>query len=432
MASKQSFLSSDEYKGVRDFYPEDKAIQNCMFNVWRKTMESFGYAEYDASILEPTEIFSAKSGEELVNDQTYTFIDRGGRSVTLRPEMTPTVSRMVAKRKRDLPFPLRLYSIPNLFRYERPQKGRLREHWQLNADLFGVDGKEADVEIINVANEVMKNFGLKENQYSILISSRKLLNAIFSEWYELDEERGKKMQKLIDRKSKMEIEEFEKEATDIVGKAFNFLSLSKDDETYEEAMAMPMIRAAKEELDEIIEKLNKLGVKVKYDPELIRGFDYYTGTIFEIFDTNPENRRSIMGGGRYDGLVSLFGGENVSAVGMAIGDVTMKDVLETYNLIPESVKKSKTKVYICPIEEADLDECENMALYMRENGINTAVHLNPRKLGDEIKQAEKQNIEWVLIIGEKERSDKIYTLKNIIDGQEYKLNKEEIVRKLNE
>lgn len=421
----------DEYKGVRDFYPEDKALQNYLFDVWRKTLESFGYAEYDASILEPTEIYEAKSGDELVKEQTYTFIDRGGRSVTLRPEMTPTVSRMVAKRKRDLPYPLRLYSIPNLFRYERPQRGRLREHWQLNVDIFGVDSNEADIEVIQVADRIMKNFGMKSDQYLIKISSRKLLNAIFSEWYELDDERSKKMMRLIDKKSKMEREAFEEKANEIVGDAFAFLSLSKDDKTYEEAMAMPMIRNAKEELDRVIESLRELGVtNVEYDPELIRGFDYYTGTIFEIFDTDPKNNRSLFGGGRYDGLVSLFGVENVSAFGFGMGDVTMLDALQTYGLIPDRIMRSKTKIYICPISESDLDESKKMAEYFRENSISVGVHLNPRKLGDEIKQAEKQKIEWVLVIGEKETESGSYRLKNLLTSEDLNLNKEDIVKRL--
>jgi histidyl-tRNA synthetase len=424
-------LSTEPYKGVRDFYPEDKAVQNYIFKVWRKTAELYGFQEYDASILEPTEIYQTKSGEELISEQTYTFIDRGGRSVTLRPEMTPTVARMVAAKKRDLANPLRLFSIPNLFRYERPQRGRLREHWQLNVDIFGVDSNEAEVELITIADHIMRNFGLASAEYTIRISSRKLLNAIFSEWYELDEDKSKKLQKLIDKKSKISAEEFGEKANGIVGEAFKFLTLSPDDETYEEAIAMPMIRKAKEELDDVIEKLKFAGINnVIYDPELIRGFDYYSGIIFEIFDNHKDNKRSLFGGGRYDGLINIFGEENVPACGFGMGDVTILDVLETYNLIPEVIKDSKTRIYICPINESDILYAKDLAKYFRENNLNTAIHSIPKKLGDQIKQAEKQNIQWVVILGAEEIKNRIYTLKNIRTGEELKLNKEEIVSTL--
>ena len=429
--AKKAVLGTDEYKGVRDFYPEEKAVQNYIFDVWRKTMELFGYAEYDASLLEPTELYEAKSSEEIINEQTYSFIDRGGRKVTLRPEMTPTVARMVAKKKRELPFPLRLYSIPNLFRYERPQRGRAREHWQLNADIFGVSSKEADIEIITVSHQIMKNFGLNDKQFQIRISSRKLINAIFSEWHELDEERSRKMMKLIDRKNKMREEEFENKTNEIAGKAFNFLSLSKEDEVYEEAMALPLIREAKNELDEVISDLQKRGINnIIFDPELIRGFDYYSGVIFEVFDNHPDNKRALFGGGRYESLVSLFGEEDITACGFGMGDVTIWNALETYDLVPEKVLRSKTQVYICPISDEDIHECESLADYLRENKINTAVHIPSRKLGDELKQAEKQKIEWALIIGESERKNQIFKLKNLFSKEEFQMTKQEFLSKI--
>src|SRR5208282_1670482 len=152
-------LSTQPYKGARDFYPEDKRLQNYIFEVMRRVAQKYGYEEYDASVLEPIELYLAKTGEEIVREQTYVFKDRGGRTVTLRPEMTPSVSRMVAAKRQELAYPLRWFSIPNLWRYERPQKGRLREHWQLNVDIFGVEGLDAEIEIISVANAVLSEFG---------------------------------------------------------------------------------------------------------------------------------------------------------------------------------------------------------------------------------------------------------------------------------
>src|ERR1035437_5168828 len=175
---KTKKLSTEPYKGVRDFYPADMAVQNYIFDIWKKTTESFGYEEYGASVLEPADMYKAKSGDEIVNEHTYTFIDRGEREVTLRPEMTPTVARMVAAKKRQLVFALRWYSIPNLFRYEQPQRGRVREHWQLNVDLFGIEGITSDVEVISLAYKVMKNFGAKDEEFEIRVNSRKLLEKI--------------------------------------------------------------------------------------------------------------------------------------------------------------------------------------------------------------------------------------------------------------
>src|SRR3989344_430663 len=169
-------LGIDPYKGVRDFYPEDMVIQNYIFNVWHKTVKKFGYVEYSASLLEPTEIYTEKSGAEIVNEQTFTFTDRGNRSVTLRPEMTPTLARMIAARRRNLKFPLRWYSIPNLFRYERPQRGRRREHWQLNCDLLGIAGIEADKEIVSLAYTIMKEFGAKDEDFEIRINNSDINN----------------------------------------------------------------------------------------------------------------------------------------------------------------------------------------------------------------------------------------------------------------
>src|SRR5665213_1043858 len=171
-------LSTQPYKGARDFYPEDKRIQKFMFGKLRQTAESFGYQEYDAPIIELTDLYLSKSSDEIVSEQTYSFTDRGKRNVTIRPEMTPTVSRMVAGRRQELSYPLRWYSIPNLWRYERPQAGRLREHWQLNVDLFGLAGIEADHEIISVADAILQSFGAKRDMYEIRINSRQLINSI--------------------------------------------------------------------------------------------------------------------------------------------------------------------------------------------------------------------------------------------------------------
>ena len=266
---KTKKLSTEPYKGVRDFYPADMAVQSYIFDIWKKTAESFGYEEYGASVLEPANLYKAKSGEEIVNEQTYTFTDRGEREVTLRPEMTPTLARMVAAKKRELVFPLRWYSIPNLFRYEQPQRGRVREHWQLNVDLFGLDGIEADVEVISLAYKVMKNFGAKDEDFEIRVNSRNILRKIF-EGKLINESFLSTAVRLLDRKEKMKPGEFEKGIKEITSKPIDLY-----------------IKADKE-IEDLLQNLRLQGVNnVKFDSTLARGFDYYTGMVFEIFDTNP-------------------------------------------------------------------------------------------------------------------------------------------------
>jgi histidyl-tRNA synthetase len=197
-------LSTQPYKGTRDFYPEDKRIQKYMFTKWREVFELYGYEEYDAPTLEPTELYLAKGNEEIIQEQTYTFMDRGGRSVTMRTEMTPSVSRLVAAQRQELPYPLRWYSIPNLYRYERPQKSRLREFWQPNVDIFGVAGIEADQEVVQIADAVVLSFGAKRDMYSIRLNNRALMDFISRDYLGLDSVQSTTLIRLIDRMNKME------------------------------------------------------------------------------------------------------------------------------------------------------------------------------------------------------------------------------------
>lgn len=401
-----SKLSTEPYKGVRDFYPEQFAIQHHMFSVWRKVLQKYGYDEYTTSILEPSELYKSKTSDEIVNEQTYTFTDRGEREVTLRPEMTPSVARLVAARKRELGFPLRWFSIPNCFRYERPQKGRGREFWQLNCDIFGLSGVEAEIEMIRIAYDIMKEFGAKDSDFKIKISSRKLLNALFNEWYELSEDKAKALQQLIDRKAKMAENEFYANAEHIVGEAFSFLNFDEASE----ALAIPAIREAKEELDKAISTLKSLGIhNVEYDETLVRGFDYYTGIVFEVFDLDPENPRSLYGGGRYDNLLSLFGDEKVPAVGFGAGDMTMENFLQSRGLIPKY--QATADIMVCIMEESAREYADEVASIERAAGKNVAVNYTYKSIGDQIKAANKLSIPNIIVIGTKEAEAKSYEVK---------------------
>jgi len=411
-------LSTDPYKGVRDFYPEDMATQRYMFDVWRMTAEHFGFEQYDASILEPSDLYRSKGAvnEEMVNEQTYTFTDRGDREVTLRPEMTPTVARMIAGKRRELTFPVRWYSIPNLFRYERMQRGRLREHWQLNCDIFGVDDVSADIEIILLANEIFKNFGaVNGKQYEIHVSSRKLLEALYDA-LDLDADARLTATRLADRKNKIEVSEFKTKMTEVAGDAtsdvLRFLNADNINVVPENIKKTE----AYTELKTLITTMEQLHCKVVFDPTIIRGFDYYTGIVFEVVDLDPENNRSMMGGGRYDNLTELFGGEPISGIGFGFGDVTLKDFLVSHDLMTSDI--TSPTLAVLPTDQAQNIDAQKVAQGFRSAGIATSVDLSNKKVGKKISLAGNQFIEYALVLGEDEVNSGTYTVKDLMEGTE--------------
>lgn len=423
---KKQQLSTEPYKGTRDFYPEEMALQKYMFGVMRSVVEQYGYMEYGASILEDSAIYRAKTGEEIVNEQTYTFIDRGGRDVTIRPEMTPTVARMVARRRNELPFPLRWYSIPNLFRYERPQRGRLREHWQLNVDMFGMDAVEADIETIGVASAILKGFGAQEEWFEVRVNDRRLVNFFMKDYLGLSDENAHRLMKLMDRKNKMPSEEFEMKAREIVGERMDAFMKFLNVETIDQLPAEIASHESIASLKAIIDGLRKKGINnVVFFPTLMRGFDYYTKVVFEVFDTNPENARSLFGGGRYDDLVDLFGVEKVPAIGFGMGDVTLADFLETHDLLPKA-SQITTDVYVCSLSPEYHTEASRIADELREQGVRVAVDFTPRKVGAQIKTAVKQGIPFVLCIGEDELKTQQVKLKNLAEEKEYPMRLTEV------
>ena len=406
-------LSTQPYKGTRDFYPEDKRLQKYIFSKWREVCERFGYQEYDGPILEPLELYASKTSEEIVNEQTYSFTDRGDRKVVMRPEMTPTVSRMVAARRQELAYPIRLYSIPNCFRYERPQKGRLREFWQLNADIFGVEGIEADVEVITLANAVMKSFGAKSSQYEIKVSSRQYINDKF-DGLGLIEEQKKVALELIDKREKIKPEDFDELLVELLkkDKAVEFLKFLND-------------KTPPPKIVDLLSRLSSAGVdNVVFNPEIARGFDYYTDIVFEVFDTNPDNNRSMFGGGRYDGLVGAFGVEPVATVGFGMGDVTLQNFLESNELTPKL--RSETDLAVVLVGEVQQKASKPIDL-LREMGLNVSVDFTDRKLDKKIKAVDKLGVRYVLFMGEEELSNELYVLKDLVTGKQETKSIERVV-----
>jgi len=427
-------LSSQPYKGTRDYYPEDKRIQNYIFAVWHKVSKMYGYDEYGAPMLEPLDVYAAKSGQEIVNEQTYTFTDRGDRVVAIRPEMTPSVSRMVAARRQELAYPARLYSIANFMRYERPQRGREREFWQLNVDIFGLDGVVAEAEIIELSDKIMKEFGALPTDYKIKINSRKLIDFVMTKYFGLDESQSHAMIKLFDRKDKMSVEEFEVLASEIFGdwaevglqKISTLLNADSIDNLPEEIANSSSVLEIKD-LFSVLASANV--TSCVFDVTLMRGFDYYTGMVFEVFDNHPDNSRALFGGGRYDGLVGLFGAEPISAVGVAPGGTMMENFLSVHNLTPKL--RSTTDVYVASLGETT-SEAGIIARDLRDKGINVELDLSGRKLDKQIKTAIKKNVPYMLFVGEEEVRSGVYSLKDIINSKDFKLDFAGIVDQIKE
>ncbi|MDB4992547.1 MAG: hisS [Parcubacteria group bacterium] len=403
-------LSTEPYKGVRDFYPEDWAKMNYAFDIMRTVLRRRGFEEYAASPLERAELYESKTSEEIVNEQTYSFIDRGDRKVTIRPEMTPTLARMVAAKRRELVFPVRWFSIPNVFRYERPQRGRLREHYQLNADILGIADAKADGEIIVIVSDLLRAFGAQDADFSIRINSRTLLSAA-AQALGLSVDEVTAYSALLDRKNKMSGADFETERSAFRRSGTDPLELI-------EAGTNAEVDAELKKLEALIEAFRSHGMtNVVFDPTIVRGFLYYTGIVFEVFDTDPGNNRSLFGGGRYDNLVALFGGEPIPAVGFGMGDVTLIDFLTTHNLLPANITGAPD-LFIGTPSEADIAQAQGCAELMRSRDVNTLVNVSGKSLGDQIKEAVRRKIPYFIAYGAQEAESGMVTLKILNDSRE--------------
>lgn len=409
------YLSTQSYKGTRDFYPEDMRFRRWMFGSLKKTVESFGYAEYDGPMLEPFELYAAKSGEELVNQQLYHLIDRGERKLAVRPEMTPTLARMVAAKVQELPRPIRLYSIPNLWRYERPQRGRLREHWQLNVDLLGGDVLLADAEILQVAYDLMRNFG-GASKVSIRVNHRKLMDHFFSRELGLAADKALLVTKAIDARAKIGEEAYRKWlgeiglATADADKLDVFFKASLD----ELKRTMPCDGVT--ELSALFDvlKATATGAALVFDPTVMRGLDYYTSTVFEVYDVSPENRRAMFGGGRYDNLVGMFGNHKLSGVGFGMGDVTLQHFLETHGLVPRLESQIDALVTLPKLElRAQTDQ---IAASLREAGLKVITPLSADGFGTQLKLAAKHRARFAILLGDDELARGEVAVKDLIKG----------------
>jgi len=427
----QNKLSTNPYKGARDFYPEDKRLLKYIFNHWRQVVESYGYEEYDAPILEDLAIYQAKSGQEIVNDQTYSFTDRGGRELAIRPEMTPSVSRMVARKFQQLTFPLRLYSIPNLWRYERQQKGRFREHWQLNVDLFGDQSQQADYEMIEIADQIFKSFGADTSMYQFKVNDRRLTDYILTDYLMLDEAQSYQIIKLIDRFHKYDLDDFihqidllindQQRQADLIEKLLRILQTNDPQSLPEELTKKELFQ----DFISLFQNLNKNIPNVIFDNSIVRGFDYYNGFVFEVFDVDPNNNRSMMGGGRYDNLVSLFGIDQLPTIGFGLGDATVHNFLLAHGLMPD-LPPEMDLFYV----NLDFDHYfeRDILNQIRQAGVNVFEAQPNLKMADQIKKALKKNIPFFIVVGDQELKTKRFQLKDLRTSKVYDLSINELIQ----
>ena len=414
-------LSTQPYKGTRDFYPGDMKLRNWFFGKIRETLELSAFDEYNAPMIESLELYIAKSGEEIAKEQTYNFTDRGGRMLAIRPEMTPSVARMVAAKMGELNYPLKWFSIPNMYRYERPQRGRLREFWQLNVDIFGCDTYEADLDTIQSAINVLRAFGADESMFKVHINNRRFFNDVIAAICGTDAEGSRKVSKIVDRKNKVTREAYVKDMNEL---GITDGQIEKIDSLYSmdvrEATALCPESLGSQELISLFDALEATGL-AKYcvfDFGIIRGLDYYTGTVFEVFDEDPENNRAMFGGGRYDNLVGLFAkNAKVSGVGYGMGDVTLENFLVTHALVPD-MENDGTKVLVTRFADVPLEAYTALVDTLRAHGVRATLYLGNKKFGKQIDFAAKEHYSHVVIMGGDELAAGTAKIKNLATREE--------------
>ncbi|MCJ7565975.1 MAG: histidine--tRNA ligase [Anaerolineales bacterium] len=397
-------------RGTRDFYPEDMAFRQWLNNQIREASEQFGYQEYDGPFLERLELYAAKSGDELVKEQSYVFSDRSGSMIALRPELTPSLARMVAQRGKGLALPLRWWSFGPFWRYERKQKGRSREFFQWNIDLLGVDSPEADAELVAIAATLFRNVGLTPDMIRIKVNNRRLAEKQLLN-IGIQGSLLPKTFRLIDRQDRMTPDAWKSYALESGLNEDQYAGLMKVLEDLEAWKSSP-------EMLQYFEAANAFGAGeyLDYDPTIIRGLDYYTGTVYEARDVKG-NHRSILGGGRYDDLVSVVGGDPIPATGFAMGDVVFGLVLDENGIKPD-LRVCPTDILITTFEEGSESASIQMATELRKAGYRVEWYPEPVRLQRQLRYADRNKILLAIIVGPDEMETGKVSLKNMVSGEQ--------------
>lgn len=411
-------------RGTRDFYPEQMAVRNWLNSKIRYVSQLFGYQEYDGPFLERLELYAAKSGEELVKEQAYVFEDRGGEEIALRPELTPSLARMVAQRQGQLVYPIRWWSFGPFWRYEKPQKGRTREFFQWNIDIIGIDSIEADAEIVAIAASFLQQVGLTADQVGVFINDRKFMDEQLAKLGVGSVDSRRKVFQLIDRRDKLQ-----RDAWVELGSSYG---LSNEVITgVESLISNKDLWKSSSNLTKLFELTSKMGIGeyVHFDPQIIRGLDYYTAVVFEA-KTIGKGGRAILGGGHYDNLVEAVGGAPLPAVGFAMGDVMIATVLSEAGLLGDTAKKS-AEIFVTAFEPANIPESVELASELRSAGFRVLTPAEPAKLQKQLKYADRYEIPIVIIQGPDENATSSYTLKNLLLRTQVTVNKADLVPTLN-
>jgi histidyl-tRNA synthetase len=383
-------MSQGALPGFRDFYPSELAKRSYIFQGWRDVARRYGFVEYDGPPLEPLELYTKKSGAEIV-EQLYNFTDKGGREIALRPEMTPTLARMVAARANALRKPVRWFSIPQLFRYERQQRGRLREHFQLNMDIIGEADVSADAELLASAIDVMRVFGLTSEDVVARVSDRRLLNALLRGIGITDAQLPAAYAALdkIDRDPREVLEKRLADAglsVEATAQLFELVGATADEAAFTRLVDAAGATAEWETLRRYLDHTESLGVRdwVRLDLSIVRGLAYYTGIVFELFDAKGE-LRAICGGGRYDTLLESLGGVSLPALGFGMGDVVLGELLKARGKLPES--ENAVDVWVAYGDSGTVEDAMRAAAMIRASGKSVEYALGNQKLARQLKSA---------------------------------------------
>ncbi len=412
-------------KGTREFYPEQMALRNFIYEKVRSAAQAFGYQEWDAPFIESIDLYAAKSGEELVKKQSFTFTDRGGDFVTLRPELTPSLARMIAAKQGELTYPVRWWSFGPFWRYEQPQKGRSREFFQWNIDMLGVSSPEADAELIAVAATFLRSVGLSPELATIYVNNRRLMESEFDA-LNIPQEKRLDVSSMVDRRSKMEPAKWD---SYVLESGITQIQL----DGLKNILADFDLWKKSDELVRLFAALDGLGVKeyVKFDPNIMRGLLYYTGTVFEAFDTSGSLKRAILGGGRYDNLLADVGGQPLSGVGFAMGDVVIGIILQEKGLLPEFIP-SPAPILVTIFDESLMKESFSLSAELRSAGLNVLCFPEPAKLQKQFKFADKMKVRVVLTVGPDEAANAQVAVKNLVSGEQVTVKREALVESIRE
>lgn len=409
-------------KGTRDFYPEAMAFRNWLYDKVRSISQKFGYQEYEAPLLERLELYAAKSGEELVKEQSFVLYDRGGDELALRPELTPSLARMIAQQQATLLLPVRWFSFGPFWRYERPQRGRSREFFQWNIDLLGTEAATADGEIVAIGASFLRDVGLSPKEVAIFMNSRRLMEQKLSEIGVGDALRMEVF-RLIDRRDKMPPDKWQEWAVD--------LGLSDGQfEALQALLSNAELWRESEELCQVYATAEAFGLVdyLVYDASIVRGLDYYTGPVFEAYDRRRDFR-AIFGGGRYDDLVADVGGDRITGVGFAMGDVIIELLLDRVGKRPE-LRESPSQVLVTLFGEDLYAPTLALAARLREAGLNVEQILEPIRLGKQFRYADRKGIPFVAILGPDELKAGRVVVKDLGSGEQRAYTEQELVEAL--